>query len=222
MKTLLACGLVASLALFTACGGEEDPMGDPPDAGGGSADAADNTPRYPAGPYGEGPGDVIRDLQWVSFVDGDDADLDPLNDPVRLLSLSEYYRGNDPDAKVIMINSAAGWCGPCMQEASELSAVAADYEPLGARFVSCIFEDANGDPADEEFVRYWANQFNLTIPAAIDTTFLVGPYFDINAMPMNMFVDANNMEIITITTGTDGTGNLQAFRDILEYYTSQP
>jgi thiol-disulfide isomerase/thioredoxin len=227
MKTLLACGLVASLALFSACGGEEDPMDDPPDAGGGGTPDADpGTARaYPDGPYGEGTGDTIRNLSWVAYVDTEaDSDIDPFNEEPQLFDLSQYYRGNDPEAKVIMINAAAGWCGPCMNEAAHFEELRSVYEPLGARFVSGIFEDADGLPADEAFVLYWGNQFDLTIPAAVDSLFQLGAYFDVNAMPMNMLVDAHNMEILSITVGTGGDplDPLAPFRDILDYYTAQP
>src|SRR5262245_50374754 len=120
MKSILASGLIASTMLLGACGSEGDPMEDPPAAAvGGQPDAAGVAYSYPSGPYGEGVGDTIKDMTFVGFVDtAADADDDPFNEPARLWSLHELYRGNDPEAKVIMMNAAAGWCGPCMQEAS--------------------------------------------------------------------------------------------------------
>jgi thiol-disulfide isomerase/thioredoxin len=222
MRTLLACGLVASLALVSACGGDDDDTPPPPDADTSTPDAGGTARAYPPGPYGEGTGDVIRNLTWVAYMDtAADADSDPFNEEPQLFTLDGYFLGNDPDAKVIMINAAAGWCGPCMNEAAHFEDLRAEFEPRGARFVTAIFEDASGDPADADFVAYWGNNFDLTIPTAIDSTFQLGAFFDVNAMPMNMIVDAHNMEILSITVGTGGdpADPLAPFRAILDYYT---
>lgn len=201
-------------AMFVAaCGSEQDPMGAPDAAA--EPDAEPSGLAYPSGPYGEGADDTIRNLRMIAYIDGDDADDLVVGEEMSAFELAQYYRENDPDAKVIMINSAAGWCGPCQQEAQEIPPLAREYHARGVRFVTAVFENPDYSPATAEFVAQWADTFNLNIPTAVDSTFQLGAYFDVNAMPTNMFVDATNMKILTIVTGYGGP---DAFEQILDYY----
>lgn len=216
--TVFGAASLAAALLLTACE-EGDDLG-----AADAAPAADAVPQpdgagflYPSGPFGTGPEDTIEDITWLGFVDGDDPDTDHANDPLRLFSLHEYHQANAPDAKVIMINSAAGWCGPCQQEAAESPILVGEYYPQGVRFISAVFEDDQGNPADRAFVEYWNASLDPAWPTMVDSTFLMGKYFDENAMPMNMFVDARTMEIVAITTGAD----TPTFRTILDYMLQQ-
>src|SRR5262249_7971398 len=148
------------------------------------------------------------------FVDGADADSNPFNEPVRVFSLHELYSVNDPTAKILMIHSAAGWCGPDMMFTSELNAIADDYAASGVRVIQTVFDDASGDPANEAFVAYWGNQFYLRIPTLIDSQFQLGPYYSQPAQPMVMFVDLTTMKILEITIGFPGVAYYRARLDL--------
>src|SRR5262245_54961851 len=85
-------------------------------------------PEYPAGPYGVVVGDTIKNETWASaYFDGDDPGASPYDEAPRAWSLDHFWQGKDPNAKLIMLNQAAGWCGPCMTESTNLPALAADY-----------------------------------------------------------------------------------------------
>lgn len=218
MVRMLASALLVTGWLVAGCGDDDGDGGGTPDAAAEVPDAGPTTDAaytYPSGPFGTGPEDTIENLSWVGFVD-DDGDGNPFNQEPRIFYLAEYYAENDPDAKVIMVNAAAGWCGPCQQEAYSSGDLMATYYPKGARFVSAVFEDSSGNPATRDFVKTWGQTFQAKWPLMVDATFLLGKYFDQNAMPMNMFVDARTMKILTIYSGYDD----QFQRNLLDYYTS--
>src|SRR5262245_2282849 len=136
------------LALVASCGGDDDSTfdaatADAPTATPDAPSSADAALLYPPGPYGVNAGDVIADLTWTGFVDGADLDDDPFNDPTRTFALHEYWTANDPDAKVLLIAVEAGWCGACMTQAMGMSQLAADYVPMGGRFLVLLTEDVN-------------------------------------------------------------------------------
>jgi thiol-disulfide isomerase/thioredoxin len=156
---------------------------------------------------------TLEDMEFLGFVDI------AVDDQPRTIRLSDYYAENRPGTRIIMLSAAAGWCAPCMREASAMPDFAATYEPRGVAILTAVFQDQNGDPAEVEFVRTWAETFALTVPVLIDTSFQTGTYFDAGTMPANMFVDAETLEILKIATGA-GTGDdpMQEYRELLDYY----
>lgn len=171
---------------------------------------------------GAGPGetgqDTLEDMELLGFVD-DDGDGRCWNEEPREVRLSDYLAENRPGTRIIMLNAAAGWCGPCMREAAALPELAATYEPRGVAVLSAVFQDQNGDPAGIEFVRTWAETFGLATPMLIDGTFQTSKYFDVNTMPANMFVDAETGQILKIATGAEtGDDPLREYRDLLDHY----
>jgi hypothetical protein len=156
---------------------------------------------------------TLEDMEFSGFVDI------AVDDQPRTIRLSDYYAENRPGTRIIMLSAAAGWCAPCMREASAMPDFAATYEPRGVAILTAVFQDQNGDPADAEFVRIWAETFDLTVPVLIDSSFQTGRYFDAGTMPAHMFVDAETLEILKIATGA-GTGDdaMQEYRALLDYY----
>ncbi len=189
--------LVAFTALATAaCGGGDD--AEPDDGGGGQV------------------GETIDDLEFTGFLDGDTA-----SEPVAV-RLGDYTAAERPGARVIMINAAAGWCAPCMREAEAMPEFAAEYEPRGVAILVAVFEDQNGDPADPEFVKAWVDNFELTVPVLIDSSFQMGKYVDVNVMPVNIFVDAETREILEIAQGAEtGDDPMQEYRELLDFYLAE-
>lgn len=166
--------------------------------------------------------ETLEDMALLAFVD-DDADGACCNQEPRTVRLSDYFASNRPGTRIIMLNAAAGWCGPCMREAAALPAFAAAYEPRGVAVLTAVFQDQNGSPADSEFARTWAETFSLTTPTLIDTSFQTSRYFDVNTMPANMFVDAETLEILAIATGAEtGDDPMQVYRELLDYYLQSP
>lgn len=164
------------------------------------------------------PSETLEDMEFEAFVDSD-GDGACCNEEPRTIRLSDYYAENRPGTRIIMINAAAGWCGPCQREAAELSEFAAAYEPRGVVVLTAVFQDQNGAPADAAFAKTWAETFELSTPTLIDTSFQTGRYFDVNTMPANMFVDAETLEILEIATGAEpGDDPMQVYRELLDFY----
>lgn len=159
------------------------------------------------------PSQQIEDMTFPVFLDGDTS-----GDP-GTAHLSDYLAENLAGTRILFISAAAGWCVPCMREATAMGEFAATYEPQGVAILTVIFQDQNGDPADAAFVKDWVDSFELTIPVLIDSDFQTGIYFDASAMPSALFVDAESREILETTTGAaTGDDPMKDYRDLLDYY----
>lgn len=145
-------------------------------------------------------GDVLADAELLAFVD-DNGNGSSADDPPRTVHFSDFFERNRPGTRLIMINAAAGWCGPCMHEAGELNKLAGTYGPRGVAVLTAVFQKGDASPADETFTKLWAETFSLSIPALVDSNFVTGKYFDANSLPENMFVDAVSGKILLIATG---------------------
>jgi thiol-disulfide isomerase/thioredoxin len=164
------------------------------------------------------PPTTVEDFELQGYVDTDQDGLS-FNDEPRAVRLSEYFASNRPGTKIIMLNAAAGWCSPCMSEAAAMNDFAGTYQPRGVAILTAVFQRQNGDPADAEFGKLWAENFQLAIPVVIDTPFVTSKYFDVSAMPTNMFVDAVTLEILTIATGAEtGADPMREYRELLDFY----
>jgi hypothetical protein len=164
---------------------------------------------------------MIEDMEFSAYVDRDGDGLSG-NDAPTQLRFSDYFASNSPGTKIIMVNASAGWCTSCMREAEALPFFLDDYQPRGVVVLTAIFQDQNGMPADAEFTKIWADTFMLSIPVLIDSTFATNKYFDASAMPTSMFVDAETLEILAITSGVEpGNDPLKAFRALLDSYLAQ-
>jgi thiol-disulfide isomerase/thioredoxin len=160
--------------------------------------------QYPPGPYGTNEGSVIANLTWTGYIDTDaDGDSDPFNESPTTIKLEDFYVGFDPGARIIMINSSAGWCGACQDEAPSLVQLNTSHGPRGARFITALFEDTNSWPADTNFAKTWGEWYDLTFPTVADPDDLLGPYYEDSTVPMNILIDASDMTIIDIHHGFD-------------------
>ena len=156
---------------------------------------------------------TLEDLEFAAFVDGDTA-----GSPTTV-RLSDYFSENLPGTRIVMVNAAAGWCVPCMREAEALPEFAAVYEPRGVAILVAVFQDQNGDPADQDFTKIWVDTFGLSVPTLIDSEFQTSTYFDANTMPANMFVDAETLDILAIAEGADaGSDPMREYRELLDHY----
>lgn len=170
---------------------------------------------YPKGPFGNVRGDVIENLTFTGFIDSDaDEDDSPFNEPQHEISLQDFFVNNDPGAKVLLLNSAAGWCGPCVDETRHLVNIYPSYYAQGARFMSAIFEDQNGQPASIQYVQGWGSSFNSPFPNVADPLLKLGPYYKENTVPMTVYVDLTTMEILQVTQGY----NPNSITDALDFY----
>jgi len=173
-----------------------------PDARPAPPDAAPPHREYPAGPYGTRTGDVITNLSWTGYAD-DNGNGDPFDDSPRSVSLGEMFEGNDPGAKLIFVNSSAGWCGSCQDEASALPGLYSEYHSRGVRIISTLFETTSGAAASTDFAREWGQTFRLPFPTVADPGSTLDPYYEESSVPMNMLIDAETMRILDVHHGFD-------------------
>ncbi len=164
---------------------------------------------YPAGPYGTTEGAIIANVELVGWNNPTESKYDAEN--AERIQLSDFY---DPDGekgiKVILINSGAVWCPPCNGEyrgdfGPSLPAIFDELQPEGAMVLGTIFEDANNPPNPAKYVNMeaWAKRYKVPFPFAVDPSHKLGKYFSIDAVPMNMFVNARTMEILAVESGGD-------------------
>ncbi len=71
------------------------------------------------------------------------------------------------------------------------------YRDRGARFVSTLYQDEGGAPADTSFAAQWGQAFGLTWATAADPEDTMRQY--LFNTPANLFVNAVSMEIMAIS-----------------------
>jgi thiol-disulfide isomerase/thioredoxin len=114
----------------------------------------------------------------------------------------QTYRADEAN-KLMLLSTAAGWCGACREEQSVLQELADTHGPDGLVVLVTIFEDNNNQTADTDFVQGWVDQYDLTFDVVLDAPFVMDAYYDSTLTPMNMFIDLDTMEIVRITVGFD-------------------
>lgn len=175
-------------------GGEGGAAGMPAGgAGGGGTDRS----TYPASGYGEEEGDVLANLSFVR------SDGTPY-------TMESVYK--DSGNKVLLITTTAGWCVACIEEQPVLEEMHREFSGKGLEIMIAIFEDSDFEPATTEDAIAWKDRFNLTPAVVVDAPFVLAAYYDRNLTPMNMIVDVDSMEILSIAAGWDET----AVRAIVE------
>jgi len=117
-------------------------------------------------------------------------------------------------ARLTVLTIAAGWCGPCRLEATQIQAALADaYAAQGVRVVQVLIQDDNHLPPDAAFCQGWVNQYGLTFPELYDPTQITQIYFPMGALPATLIVDSQGV-IVHREYGT--TANLTSIRTALD------
>lgn len=231
IRRAMAMGFVVVLASFGACdsGGGATTETDTVEAADTSIEATDTTVAveqdtvpsvdttpvvddYPPGPYG---GD------YLDIADPDLSFYDPWADSD--IYLRDYY-GN-PDIKVILISSAAGWCTACMYEAWDLVETYDTYQPKGLEIIYTLFEDVDGLPmwedahrraSDMALMNDWHDNAGIYIglpkrvinyPLFVDIGYKLGEYYDKEATPFTIMVRTSDMRIVYRAVGY-GAGSI--------------
>ena len=190
IRTLPALLLIA----LVGCDGARDEAAD------GDADtdvAGDPVPEveidpaceYTAGPYGTIEGDVIDNLSWDLVVGGG------------AVSLRQFHC--DPSTKLLLMYGTAGWCSFCAQESEALPALYTEFHPQGFEVIVLVYEDSEGHPADLSFAGAYESRYGFPFSTIADHENLIGDYHDPSEAPINVFVNLNTMEILSIFPGYD-------------------
>jgi len=115
------------------------------------------------------------------------ANASPLNAPAENFTLKSAdgknirlseYRGN-----VVLINFWASWCGPCRQEFPHLDAIHKKYQDLGFTVFGVNVEQ------DREMANKVLRDIPVSFPILFDDENTVSELYDVDAMPMTVFVD---------------------------------
>lgn len=93
------------------------------------------------------------------------------------LRLSEF-RG-----EVVIVNFWATWCGPCQQELPRLERLHQRYEKAGLVLLGINLDD------DMDRGRTMAQRLALSFPMLIDRAKEVARLFELESMPMTVFID---------------------------------
>jgi hypothetical protein len=172
---------------------------------------------YPAPPYGTTTTATIENFQFLGWR----SPATDKYDPAKLvpISLGDYY---DPTGasgvRYIVITSTALWCSACKYEYQDMgTGKAATYAQQGVVFLGALFENNDGKPAQPPDLVTWAKAFKVGFPFVLDPALKLGGFFDVDATPMEMIVDAKTMEILVVENGwiSSGTESLWSQLDQL-------
>lgn len=160
---------------------------------------------YPEGPYGRGKGAVIANLSFLGWRNPQASNFDP--NKLEKVELADFYNpgGTTNDVKLILLNASAVWCSVCRSEYRHISSanIYASYRPRGLEMLGVLFEDANYNPAKPSDLVVWGGPdgYDLPFGLVLDPAFKTGSYFESDATPMNMLIDARTMQILDVTMG---------------------
>lgn len=177
----------------------------PPDAG------ADEAPPcgegvYPCGPYGVVPSTRIANLRFaVGLRDGNRTGTLE-DDPAAPLELAAFYREHlapaEPPAYLLLV-AAPAWCASCSAQARALAGLWRTYRPAGVEFLAVLWETyRRDDPADEPFLRRWAESNDIAFPLAADPFGeRTRRYFSAGGPPFMLAVRLCDVQIVEAVAG---------------------
>ena len=167
---------------------------------------------YPAPPYGAAVGATVDNYRFLGWANPATAKYD--TNQLSEIQLAQFY---DPDGKngvkYLVITSTAVWCSACKLEYQDMASGQTDkYTAKGVRFLGALFQnnnESNPSPASPSDLSRWAQTFSVTFNFVLDPEFRFGNFFDREATPMEMIVDAKTMQVEDISTGwaTSGPGS---------------
>ena len=169
---------------------------------------------YPLGPYGYTKGSVIANLQFTVKVDPEGAvgGANYAGLDAQTIALSDFFNDNNPDVGWLVLTGAAGWCGPCREEARTLPTVSQKWEPMGVRFVTVLiqgFDEANQTPATLSDVDRWQQLTKGHVYIGTDPKDNLHDFAaEIASFPLNILVRTADMSIQYQQLGISSDGSL--------------
>ncbi len=152
------------------------------------------------------PGDIMKNFKFYGYPKGDKSQ------GLQQVSLADYY---DPDTKnyrLIHIQAAAVWCGPCNTEAKAAAPLAGEFKEKKIAWITALVETAKrGSPSTQGDLDKWLGAYQSDFSHVLDpNNAQLGVFFDAAAIPWNADLDARTMEILFASTG--GAGTAEAIR----------
>lgn len=161
------------------------------------------TVAYPAGPYGRSVGSVVQNFRFTGFQNPKASDYEADENSMVTIQLSDYYNpASDPGKPVaLLVNASARWCSVCKTEAGQAKVHYPHWKEKGVEFVTAIFENDDGLPAEFTDIEYWGERYQIEFPLVLDPKLTLGMFFDKSASPFNMIIDTRTMTIAFATEG---------------------
>jgi len=195
-RTLI--GLAA--ALLVGCGSNAPEV--PKELLATASDCA--APGYPSEGIGTEPGSVVKNACFVGYRAPDRVAATAAHRET--IAFSDYY---DPagtkGVSLLLINTAAIWCGACVVEHGTLPDHENQLGPEGLVILSTLFQDAHRDGATLEDVERWIANFHTNFPMVADPAIQLERYASADSAPLNMLVDPRSMKILRKYVGDQGT-----------------
>jgi hypothetical protein len=147
------------------------------------------------------PGNIMKNFKFYGFPKGDKSQ------GLQQVSLADSYDPQTQNYRLIHIQAAAVWCGPCNAEAKAAGTLAAELKGKKVAWLTALVESAKqGVAATQGDLDKWLTAYPSDYSHVLDpnnTNF--GVFFDAAAIPWNADLDARTMEILFASTGGAGT-----------------
>ena len=190
-------GLFTLTALCVGCGTNRPEI--PPELLQNPSDGSCAAAGYPKGPYGTDPGDVVANLCFQGWTTPDSS---PHTEAaLETLSLGAFHDQTGKNYELLLVNTAAIWCGACKNEHKTLGQHYAELAPRGLALVSALFQDDAGGPATVNDLKLWVETFSVKFPMLLDPDYQLGIYGSADQAPLNLLVDARSMTILQRIVG---------------------
>lgn len=113
---------------------------------------------------------------------------------------------DDADAKVIVLDFWATWCGPCVAALPELQAVY-DWARVDGKSVA-IYAVNQGETVDE-VKQFWTDK-GLSIPVLMDENFTAAQSYQVNGIPQTVVIAHGKVRHVHVGYGPGMAGRLKA------------
>lgn len=154
------------------------------------------TEDYPSGPYGTEIGSTVTPLTFSGYRNPEESRTE------EEIGFADFY---DPEGekgvKLLLINTAAAWCQPCLIEHGDLPDRVRELSPLGLHVLSALFQDAAGEPASFQTLDTWTRNFETNFPMVVDPGYQMGLYGPAETPPLNLIVDPIDMTLLARFVG---------------------
>ena len=143
-------------------------------------------------------GSIMQDFAITGYITNGDG----LPDTPMVIKLSEFAKNG---YKVILLNAAAGWCGPCQQETMGFKSLAAKYPELG--IYQILFDNVGqGQIPTLSFLNQWTKALKPFGATGIDPERNIVPINTGGSTPLNMIIDAKTLKVLQKFNGAPSGG----------------
>lgn len=143
-------------------------------------------------------GSIMQDFAITGYITNGDG----LADTPMVIKLSEFAKNG---YKIILLNAAAGWCGPCQQETMGFKSLAAKYPELG--IYQILFDNVGqGQVPTISFLNQWTKALKPYGATGIDPERNIVPINTGGSTPLNMIIDAKTLKVLQKFNGAPSGG----------------